>query len=129
MFRDYDMSESQDIFAAYSKSARLLARAGCAALWAVVAFVIQDWTLFFLDGFYPGYVEPNAYDHKSANTVGGWFFVSIPVVLGFSLGWWLKDYVPRIWIAFCAAGQIVLSMNYILWYDENYWHPGRMVFL
>ena len=86
------------------------------------------WTLFFLEGFYPGYVEPNAYDHESANTIGGWLFVSIPVTLGLVLGWWLRIYVPRTWVVVCAAGQVVLSMNYILWYDENYWHPGKIFF-
>ena len=122
------MSEIQDSFVSYSKPVRLLARAGCAALWAVFAFVVQEWTLFFLDGIYPGYVEPNAYDHESANTVVGWLFISVPVIMGLSLGWWLKDYVPRTWVVFCATGQVALSMNYILWYDEYYWHPGRMFY-
>lgn len=122
------MSEIQVIFASYSKPMRLLARAACAALWAIVAFEVQSWTLFFLEDFYPGYVEPNAYDHESANTVGGWLFASVPVVCGLVMGWWLKYIVPRVWVVICAAGQVVLSMNYILWYDEHYWSPGEIIF-
>lgn len=120
------MFELRDVFAPYGKGVHIFVGVACAVLWAVVAFEIQMWTLFFLDGFYPGYEEPKAYNNKSANAVGGWLFISIPVLFGLVLGWWLRKYVVYVWVIICASGQVVLSMNYILWYDEYYWHPGKI---
>lgn len=104
----------ENAFFSYGPTGRLLIRVTCMVSWLLIALLVQFVALISLNGIFHEYVDPRPEYAESANNVGGWTFVSVPVIVQVFLGWWLRIVVTRPWACCVAACQILLSAYYIL---------------
>ena len=104
----------ENTFVSYGPLSKLLVRLTCMVLWLLVALLVQLIALFLLNGVFHEYVDPRPEYAESANNLGGWTLMSMPVGCQLLLGWWLRYFLTRIWVGCVAGCQILLSAYYIL---------------
>lgn len=104
----------EDVIGKCGPIAKWSVRVTCMVFWIIGALLVQFICLLLLNAVFHEYVDPRPEYAESANNIGGWSLVSIPVVGQLLLGWCLRDVLTRSWLVCVAGCQIILSAYYIL---------------
>lgn len=115
LFRRDDLNIAfEDVIGQCGPIVKWSVRVACMVFWIFIALLVQFICLLLLNAVFHEYVDPRPEYAESANNVGGWTLISIPVVGQLLLGWCLRDFLTKIWIVCVAGCQIMLSAYYIL---------------